>query len=391
MNDRSERLEQAKRLFIDPSEKKIKQITEKEKYLLRNRNMKPAESTWHDTDDSEDYVPMKDGKKSNRKRQVTDDEKRAKKRLKSESLEGSDMKKTAPKETKLKEHSEESAKTTVSTRFFDSLPIFQGEPSQEDDADNADRMDVDMVEKRPSEGHAPGAAEPENYNFQTLNDTACKAIGISVNNYQIQEEPKDNNCEVLEEGRSPRANGSKEDAAEQANANSLQSRIIPRCDSAQPKEQADSGKERESATLGNNTHKEGTEEEATKEEATREEATDREAGFKPADKILDGDGDQRPKTEATKPADAAEQSVNAGSDEDPRENTKGPHLGETDSGHQITAEDKAIDHRQPEGNNNGLEDHKDAKYVDMVDLPQPDIADTRVAERSRDTESARQV
>ncbi|KAL2820871.1 hypothetical protein BDW59DRAFT_150450 [Aspergillus cavernicola] len=127
MTNGSERLAEAKRLFLpDPSSKIIKQITENEKYLLRKRNMANiVSSTWHDDDDSEDYDPAQERKQLKRKRTASlDDEsgRAEKNRSSSPRLESST-----------------SEGEPVSVGFLDSLPLFQEEDGQELD------MDIDTV------------------------------------------------------------------------------------------------------------------------------------------------------------------------------------------------------------------------------------------------------
>ncbi|KAL4961960.1 putative C6 finger domain protein [Aspergillus stella-maris] len=64
------RLEQAKRLFLDPSEKVIKRPVKAAGYNLRKRKLNPVISTDHDADDSGDYSPSssKQARQAKRKR-----------------------------------------------------------------------------------------------------------------------------------------------------------------------------------------------------------------------------------------------------------------------------------------------------------------------------------
>ncbi|KAL5335442.1 hypothetical protein BJX70DRAFT_401538 [Aspergillus crustosus] len=172
-------LEQAKRLFLDPSEKVIKQIIEKERYNLRKRDKsRRLLSTWRD-DDSETYQLSKKRKSRKMKRKnnpaTVDEVGTAKKRCKSLTS-GVAIKAETEVEPEVETVADEEVET-ISEEFLDSLPLLE-----ESDA-LAGELDGTVADKTNGTGQETDEIDIDESEQQSLEEGPLKEKQASVQGF----------------------------------------------------------------------------------------------------------------------------------------------------------------------------------------------------------------
>lgn len=182
---RAERFEHIKKLFLDQSEKTLREITKSEQYLLRNRRMEPCASTWRDSDDSEDYDPTKE--KSNAKRQVAAD---------------GGTGRTPKRESECVEEPafdkpEWISESSLNRTFSDSLPELE-EDLVLDEATEIDTMDVDVdvVGEQSGQGKATVKESSKESGLQVASKLEGPANQTDSSEESAEQQPEDDNTPI---------------------------------------------------------------------------------------------------------------------------------------------------------------------------------------------------